>query len=112
MRGAQLTITFIVGFIAVLRQYDVTCLTIATEKFLLLISCIIQNLQLGVSLSKRHHFTQSLDALFSLPSGCHPVQVIMNRPSRKHTAYPGLLELDHSHSLQDLHIGTKWNSTP
>lgn len=28
----------------------------------------------------------------------------MNRPTIIHTAYPGLLELDHSHSLQVLHI--------
>ena len=30
------------------------------------------------------------------------MQVIMNRPTRIHTAYPGLLELHHSHFLQDL----------
>lgn len=46
--------------------------------------------------------THGLDALLSSPSSCHPVQVIMNRPTRIHTAYPGLLELDHSHSLQVL----------
>lgn len=34
--------------------------------------------------------------------GCHPVQVIMNRPTRIHTAYPGLLERDHSPSSHDL----------
>lgn len=41
---------------------------------------------------------------FRCSSDCHPVQVIMNRPTIIHTAYPGLLELDHSHSLQVLHI--------
>lgn len=47
----------------------------------------------------------------SSPIGCHPVQVIMNRPIRIYTAYPGLLELDHSHSLQDLFPLLKENAS-
>lgn len=40
--------------------------------------------------------------------GCHPVQVIMNRPTRIHTAYPGLLEPDHSRFLHfSLHLKNK-----
>ena len=35
----------------------------------------------------------------SQSSGCCPVQVIMNRPTRKHTAYPGLLEQGYNPSL-------------
>lgn len=37
-----------------------------------------------------------------LTRGCHPVQVIMNRPTCIDTAYPGLLEPDHSPSSQEL----------